>query len=80
MRPQAQTAQLVCPAVVPAAARIAGRHGGLRRQTLVDQVRSGPGMQRPQEVLSEAYLTPLAAMTEEHWEAARLSAAAAKEA
>jgi hypothetical protein len=37
---------------------------------LVDQVRSG--MQRP-EVLSEAHFEPLpAAMTEEHWEAARL--------
>jgi hypothetical protein len=75
LRPQAPAAQLVCPAAVPAAGRIAGRHGGLRRQARVDQVRAGPEMQHP-EVLSEAYPEPLlAAMTEEHQEAARLSAA-----
>jgi hypothetical protein len=72
LRPQAQAAQLVCPAVVPAAGRIVGRHGGLRRQTLVGQVRSGAEMQRL-EVLSEAHFEPpRAAMTEEQWEVARL--------
>ena len=45
---------------------------------MVDQVQSGPEMQRP-DVLSEAHPEPLlAAMTEEHWEAARLSAAVAE--
>jgi len=78
LRPQAQTAQLVCPAVVPAAGRIAGRHGGLRRQTLVGQVRSGAEMQRL-EVLSEAHFEPpRAAMTEEQWEVARLPAVVAE--
>ena len=77
-RPQAPAAQLVCPAAAPAVGRIAGHHGGLRRQTLVDQVRSGPEMQRPEE-LSEAHPELLlAAMTEEHWEAARLSAVVAQ--
>jgi len=58
--------------------RIAGHHGGFRQQTLVDQVRSGPEMQRPEE-LSEAHPELLlAAMTEEHWEAARLSAVVAQ--
>jgi hypothetical protein len=78
LRPQAQTAQLVCPAVVPAAGRIAGRHGGLRRQTLVGQVRSGAEMQRL-EVLSAAHFEPpRAAMTEEQWEVARLPAVVAE--
>jgi len=78
LRPQAQTAQLVCPAVVPAAGRIAGRHGGLRRQTLVGQVRSGAEMQRL-EVLSAAHFEPSrAAMTEEQWEVARLPAVVAE--
>ena len=77
-RPQAPAAQLVCPAVAPAVGRIAGPHGGFRRQTLVDQVRSGPEMQRPEE-LSEAHPELLlAAMTEEHWEAVRLSAVVAQ--
>ena len=77
-RPQAPAAQLVCPAAAPAVGRIAGPHGGFRRQTLVDQVRSGPEMQRPEE-LSEAHPELLlAAMTEEHWEAARLSAVVAQ--
>jgi hypothetical protein len=77
-RPQAPAAQLVCPAAAPAVGRIAGHHGGFRRQTLVDQVRSGPEMQRPEE-LSEAHPELLlAAMTEEHWEAARLSAVVAQ--
>ena len=41
-------------------------------------MQSGPEMQRP-DVLSEAHPEPLlAAMTEEHWEAARLSAAVAE--
>ena len=67
----------MCPAAVPAAGRIAGRHGGLQRQTLVGQVRSGAETQSP-EVLSEAHFEPpLAAMTEEHWEAAHLSAVVA---
>ena len=77
-RPQAPATQLVCPAAAPAVGRIAGPHGGFRRQTLVDQVRSGPEMQRPEE-LSEAHPELLlAAMTEEHWEAARLSAVVAQ--
>src|SRR5665811_2228285 len=77
-RPQAPAAQLVCPAAAPAVGRIAGHHGGFRQQTLVDQVRSGPEMQRPEE-LSEAHPELLlAAMTEEHWEAARLSAVVAQ--
>ncbi len=68
-RPQAPAAQPVCPEAVRAADRIAGRHGGLRRQTLVGQVQFGVEMQRP-EVLSEAHFEPLpAAMTEEHWDA-----------
>jgi hypothetical protein len=77
-RPQAPAARPVCPEAVRAADRIAGRHGGLRRQTLLGQVRSGVEMQRP-EVLSEAHFAPLpAAMTEEHWEAARLPAVVAE--
>jgi hypothetical protein len=63
----------VCPAAVPTAGRIVGRHGGLRPQTSVDQVGSEPETQR-QEELSEAYLKALAATMEEHREAARLSA------
>ena len=68
----------MCPEAVRAADRIAGRHGGLRRQTLVGQVQFGVEMQRP-EVLSEAHFEPLpAAMTEEHWETARLPAVVAE--
>jgi len=77
-RPQAPAAQPVCPAAVLVVGRIAGLHGGLRRQTLVGQVRSDSEIQRS-EVLSAAHPEPLlAAMTEEHWEAACLSAAVAE--
>ena len=74
LRPPVPAAQLVCPAAILAAGRIAGRHGGLRWQARVDPVRAGARMQRP-EVLTEADPTPLAATPEEHREAAHLSAA-----
>jgi hypothetical protein len=65
------------PVAVPAVGQIAGRHGGLRRQTGVDQLGSGPEMQR-QEKLSEAYLKVLAVATEEYREAAHLPAVVAE--